>query len=79
MARRWFPAEVDRLRQLKADRVSLPKIMADLNRTKGEICGKWNRMNGYKSPSRKKVDNRGDKTMWTDEALTQRWADRHRA
>lgn len=76
---RWTEHEKTRLRQLKADGVQLPKIMAELNKTKGQVAGQWNRMNGYKAPERKKTSNRGDRTMWTEESLTERWADRRRA
>ena len=75
----WTSREKALLRQLKGEGVKLPEIMRRLNKTKGQVCGQWNRMNGYKVPGRKKVANRGDRTMWTDESLTERWAERHRA
>jgi len=77
--RTWTELEKAKLRRLKVEGVKLPEIMRQLNKTKGQVCGQWNRMNGYKVPSRKKIDNRGDRTMWTDESLTERWADRRRA
>lgn len=71
----WSDAETADLRALKADGVILGQICKKLRRSPGSVCGKWNRMNGYKVPRERKTRN-GDRTAWTEESLTQRWADR---
>ena len=71
----WSDAETADLRALKAEGVILGQICKKLRRSKGAVCGKWNRMNGYKVPRERKTKN-GDRTAWTDESLTERWADR---
>ena len=71
----WSDEEEADLLALKAEGAILGKICKQLRRSPGAVCGKWNRMNGYKVPRERKTRN-GDRTAWTDESLTQRWSDR---
>ena len=71
----WSDEEVSDLKALKAQGVVLRRICKQLGRSRGSVCGKWNRLNGYKPPYERKTKN-GDRTAWTDESLIERWADR---
>ena len=71
----WSDEETSDLRALKAQGVVLRRICKQLGRSRGSVCGKWNRMNGYKFTRERKTKN-GERTAWTEELLTERWADR---
>lgn len=74
----WSLEELAQLKAMKAAKEPLSVICKALGRTKGSVCGQWNRMNGYVVPktARPPTRSRSDPTAWTEASLTERWADR---
>lgn len=75
--RRWMNYELKTFLEMRKEGKTYREIGRKLHRTKNSVVGFANRQKGYKTTRNKKTQN-NDRTAWTDESLTERWADRKR-
>lgn len=77
----WPTHKVAKFRRLRAEGKSHAECAEALGTTIGACCAKWDRLTGRaeirgRAPRERRAI--GSSHGWTEEALTERWGDRHK-